>query len=267
MRPPACDDPALRRDGPLTRSLSERFASARPTVPLAAIVIVGYAAMVTTLVGTGYAIVHAGPLAGLRSWDDDVTMWMADHRIAVFDTITAVLSRGGDTVSVVAFAVVVEIVLVVQRRWWVLLIVPIGLGLELATFLTVNAIVGRPRPTVPPLGSQPTTSSFPSGHTAATVVLWGAVALVFWSVSSRQRVRSVAYVVVGVLACAVGTARVYRGMHHPSDVIAGGLMGLTVLGVTVLAVRVAAADAGASRIEPAGADEAPEPPRLPAVSA
>ena len=41
--------------------------------------------------------------------------------------------------GIVVIALVVEIVLVVQRRWWALLIAPIGLGLELVTFLTVNA--------------------------------------------------------------------------------------------------------------------------------
>jgi membrane-associated phospholipid phosphatase len=263
---PAGNDPLGSQQGRLSRTLDQRFAALPPIIPLVAIVIVGYLGMVAALVGTGHVIMHGGAFAGLRGWDDDVTSWIADHRTAFLDTLTAVLSRGADTIGVVAFAIVVETVLVVQRRWWALVIVPLGLGLELVTFLTVNAVIGRPRPAVPKLGSEPSTSSYPSGHTAATIVLWGAVALLFCTSSTHRRLRSSAYTIVVVLACAVGTARVYRGMHHPSDVIAGGMMGLAALAVTVLAVRVASADAGAPGGEPDDPSAMRQDPRLPAVS-
>ena len=54
--------------------------------------------------------------------------------------------------------------------------------------------------------------------------------------------RSTAYAVVVLLAVAIGSAWAYRGMHHPTDVFFGALMGLTALSVTVLAVRVTALD-------------------------
>jgi undecaprenyl-diphosphatase len=258
---------AVIAEGPVSRSLERRFASAPRIVPLVTIVVVGYVAMVAVLIGVGELIVHAGALGGLRQWDDDVTSWMVDHRTAFLDGLTGFLTRIADTMGVVLIALVVEIVLVVQRRWWALLIVPIGLGLELLTFLTVNSIVGRPRPDVPKLGSEPSTSSFPSGHIAATVVLWGAIALLFCSASTYRWVRATAYTIVVVLACAVGTARVYRGMHHPIDVLFGGLMGVGALAIAVLAVRVASDDERSHR-DDADDDHAMEhPDQLPAVSA
>jgi membrane-associated phospholipid phosphatase len=68
------------------------------------------------------------------------------------------------------------------------------------------------------------TSSFPSGHTAAAVALYGCIAiLVFWIYSRRPATR----VAVVVLCCipVVGMSRLYRGMHYPSDVLAGALTG------------------------------------------
>ena len=259
-------DPLLRDAGSLSRSLEPRFASVPRIVPLVTILIVGYVGMVVVLVATGEGIVHLGFFAGLRGWDANVTRWMADRRTPFLDGLTGSLTRLADTMGVVVCALVVEIVLVVQRRWWALLIVPIGLGLELVTFLTVNTIVGRPRPDVPKLGSEPSTSSFPSGHIAATIVLWGGVALLFCSASTYRSVRSAGYTVVVVLACAVGTARVYRGMHHPSDVIVGGLMGCTALAVTVLAVRVTAGETRARSLEVVDIESSTPPrPPLPAV--
>ncbi len=260
-------DPLLDRAGPVSRSLAPRFESVPPVVPFFAIVIVGYIGMVAVLVGVGELIVHLGPLAGLRDWDEAAARWLADHRTGFLDSVTGFLSRAADTMGVIALALVLEIVLVFQRRWWALLIAPIALGLELVTFLTVNAVVGRPRPDVTKLGSEPSTSSFPSGHTAATVVFWGAVALLLCSGSTSRRVRSTAYAVVVVLAVAVGSARAYRGMHHPTDVIVGALMGLAALSVTVLAVRVTALEVRARHRELGDAPAASRRGQVPAVSA
>jgi len=257
---------AVIAEGPVSRSLERRFASAPRIVPLVTIVLVGYVGMVAVLIGVGELIVHAGALGGLRQWDDDATSWMADHRTAFLNDLSGFLTRLADTMGVVVIALVVEFVLVAQRRWWALLIVPIGLGLELLTFLTVNSIIGRPRPSVPKLGSEPSTSSFPSGHIAATLVLWGGIALLFCSASMYRWVRATAYTIVVVLACAVGTGRVYRGMHHPTDVIVGALMGLAALTVTVLAVRVTVLRVRADQSEPGDAPAIPPRRHVPAVS-
>jgi membrane-associated phospholipid phosphatase len=260
-------DPLLDGAGSMSRALEPRFASTPPIVPLFAIVVVGYIGMVAALVGIGELIVHLGVLAGLRDWDEAASRWLADHRSGFLDSVTGFLSRAADTMGIIALALVLEIVLLVQRRWWALLIAPIALGLELVTFLTVNAVVGRPRPDVAKLGSEPSTSSFPSGHTAATVVFWGAVALLFFSASTSRWVRSTAYAVVFVLAVAVGSARAYRGMHHPTDVVLGALMGLTALSITVLAVRVTALRVQARHHEPGAAPATRPSGQVPAVSA
>jgi len=259
-------DPLLDGAGPVSRSLERRFESTPAAIPLFAIVIMGWIGMILVLLGVGDVITHVDAFGGLRDWDESVTRWMAEHRTGLLDTVTGFLSRAADTMGVIVLALIVEIVLVFQRRWWALLIAPIGLGLELVTFLTVNAIVGRPRPNVPKLGSEPSTSSFPSGHTAATVVLWGSAALLFCSASTYRWVRSTAYGVVVVLAVAVGTARVYRGMHHPTDVIVGALMGLAALTVTVLAVRVTVLEVRADQSESGDASARPPRRQVPAVS-
>ena len=56
--------------------------------------------------------------------------------------------------------------------------VPVAILGELFVFLLVTNTVGRPRPPVPRLDQAPPTSSFPSGHTAAAVALYGCIALV-----------------------------------------------------------------------------------------
>jgi undecaprenyl-diphosphatase len=96
---------------------------------------------------------------------------------------------------------------------------------ELLVFLVVTAVVNRPRPDVPLLDAAPPTSSFPSGHTAAAVAFYGCLAVI---VLRQLRPRWLA-VTIATLLClvplVVGISRLYRGMHHPTDVVFGALGG------------------------------------------
>ena len=98
---------------------------------------------------------------------------------------------------------------------------PIGLAMELAVFLTVSTIIGRERPDVTPLGSVPSTSSFPSGHVAAGVVLYGGLVLIAASITGSKAVARVAAIAATVVVAFVASSRVYEGVHHPTDVIGG----------------------------------------------
>jgi membrane-associated phospholipid phosphatase len=197
----------------------------------------GYVAICALFIGVGLLVTHQ--LNALTRWDDHVVRSFADNRTTSLNRWTDYATKVADTFGILIVLVVAVIVLLLFRHRWDALFLVLALSLELATFLTVNAVVGRPRPSGPRLGSLPSTSSFPSGHTAAMVVLYGGLALL---ISARLRTRIVglvAWLVAVVAAATVGLARVYRGMHHPSDVIAGALLGFAVLAVAFLAVRAA----------------------------
>ena len=73
-------------------------------------------------------------------------------------------------------------------------LLPTGLAVELGVFLTVSTIIGRERPDVTPLGSVPSTSSFPSGHVAAGVVLYGGLVVIAASITGSKAVARAAAV-------------------------------------------------------------------------
>jgi undecaprenyl-diphosphatase len=82
------------------------------------------------------------------------------------------------------------------------------------------------------LDDAPPTSSFPSGHTAAAVTLYGALAIIALRVSTRAWLRTLAVVVAVALPVCVALARLYRGMHYPTDILGGAVLGLAWLIVT-----------------------------------
>jgi hypothetical protein len=90
---------------------------------------------------------------------------------------------------------------------------PIGIGLN----FVVKLIVRRPRPVLeglPPLGGAPSSLSFPSAHATSS----------FACATAMTRIAPEAAILF-VLAAGIAACRPYLGMHYPSDVVAGALLG------------------------------------------
>ena len=92
----------------------------------------------------------------------------------------------------------------------------------LALVVVLESLFSLPRPPVEWHAVEASPYGFPSGHTMAAVVLWGALAR--WSTIGRRRTR---YVLAGVLIVCVGVSRLGLGVHYAVDIIAaigfGGL--------------------------------------------
>jgi len=97
---------------------------------------------------------------------------------------------------------------------------PIAIGLNYA----VKLVVKRPRPVLeglPPLGGSPSSLSFPSAHATSAFAVATAMTRV-------EPLGALAF----ALAIALALGRPYLGMHYPSDVFAGALLGIA-LGLIV----------------------------------
>lgn len=115
---------------------------------------------------------------------------------------------------------------------------------ELGVETGVKHLVDRPRPLVAHPLATAADASFPSGHTAGTAVLCVAV-LLLARTRSRRPVRlrqAIAAVgVVMVIVAAVAASRVLLGLHYPTDVLGGALLGVaTALALTPVLTSVEA---------------------------
>ncbi|MBI4331683.1 MAG: phosphatase PAP2 family protein [Chloroflexi bacterium] len=98
----------------------------------------------------------------------------------------------------------------------------------------------QPRPFVIDPGVQLVAESgygLPSGHAQSSVVVYGSI-----SIWTNRRWSRVAAIVLIALIALIGISRVYLGVHFPTDVLAGWVVGLTVLGLYLIA-----ADRGVER--------------------
>src|SRR5205085_9940078 len=85
----------------------------------------------------------------------------------------------------------------------------------------------RPRPSVVPHLSHVMTSSFPSGHSLLSAVVYLTLGSLLARLVGPPRLKLYFLGVAVLLSFLVGLSRVYLGVHYPTDVLAGWAAGLT----------------------------------------
>jgi membrane-associated phospholipid phosphatase len=166
--------------------------------------------------------------------DGWLVRWLADHRTGPLNTLTHYGTLLGETPTIVALtAVFAAVFRVAFHRWRESVLLVACVSGQALIFLFTTLLIDRNRPTVPHLDDSPPTSSFPSGHTAAATTCYlGAALLVAWH--TRERWLTGLLVALGVLLpLTVASCRMYRGMHHPSDVLTSLVLGVVLLGIAL----------------------------------
>jgi undecaprenyl-diphosphatase len=82
----------------------------------------------------------------------------------------------------------------------------------------------RPRPRIIPRLSDSGWFSFPSGHAMLAPLVFGLGALI-WSAPWPRPARIALLLLAGAISLLVAVSRVYLGVHWPSDVVGGLLLG------------------------------------------
>lgn len=193
------------------------------------------AALAAVMVGLGYLLTSVLPDSGFGRWDAELPRRLVGEREGGDVPESMIITTLSATPTIIILAVLAVIAFRwMFGRWRESLLVAYAVAGEALIFTITTLFVDRPRPEVPQLDTAPPTSSFPSGHTAAAVAFYGALAVVaIWHTRTRW-----VHVVVTLLAASVplmiAGSRVYRGMHYPTDVLAGLLLGAIWLTVVVI---------------------------------
>ena len=234
------------RSGSLPYRLAQRSRTRRPVVAGIAVGFSGYVVMTTILVALGLLLTKVLLEGPVGRWDHALDRWFFVQREATLDTITQWGSMLGDTASVVGIAAVAVVILAIGRHWAHISFLVGALVIEVMTFLTTTFVIDRERPAVPHLDPGPPTSSYPSGHVAASIVLYVGLALIIMSLVRSKLVRAVVWIAAIALPIFVAVSRLYRGMHHPTDEIGSVIGAFGCLAFAFLATRTGVAVAEAN---------------------
>ena len=205
-------------------------------VAAAGIVVAAWAVILGLVVGLGWLLTHQ-LRSSVNPWDNDISLWFADHRTSSLDPVAEAGTFLGETMVGWAVAALGAIALCLWRRTW---LPAVFMGLAAAGsggfYAIATAVDPRQRPPVKILdpGLVPD-HSFPSGHVATAVAAYGGLVLLAWLYARGSR-RWVWLLLA--LPLLVLLARLYEGAHHLTDVVTSvgyATAWLVVLSRTVLA--------------------------------
>jgi membrane-associated phospholipid phosphatase len=153
------------------------------------------------------------------------------------NSTTHVVSYAAETYTVIIVGLVFFVGMRLRLgRWRESMFLTAAIVGEVLIFIATTLVIHRHRPPVHRLDVVPPTSSYPSGHTAASIVLYAGLALIALRTSTRRWLRVVAVWAAVVIPIGVAFSRLYRGMHYPTDVLGSLLLAFLWLTVTVSVV-------------------------------
>jgi membrane-associated phospholipid phosphatase len=188
-------------------------------------IVLPVAVLLVGIIGLGLlitkAMVHSWPF----SVEDNLERELAADRSDGWNAVSSFFSLLASTPVIIAVTVVVAVILrLVLHRWREPLFLVAAVTAQALVFFFATLAIDRARPAVPHMDESPPTSSFPSGHTSAAVALYVGLALVLTLLSRRTSVKWLCWLLV-LVPLSVALARLYRGMHHPSDVASSFING------------------------------------------
>lgn len=158
--------------------------------------------------------------------DHAVLMWLETHRTPtlthIFHSITALGSSA--VLTILTLGTCIAMLLAGERRFaGTLLVVMAGTPI---LSQGLKRIYARERPDVVPHLETVSDPSFPSGHTVSSIAFFVTIALLVASYTPHRLLRGFLVGYALLIAALVALSRVYLGVHYPSDVAGGALLGI-----------------------------------------
>ena len=191
------------------------------------------AAVFLVMYGFGQLLTHVLVHGWVGHTDDSIERSLLGGRTSFWNTFTHDATQLAEPINAeIALVVLVIAIALRTRRLAPPLFLAVVVGIESGIYFVVSTWDQRPRPTIPRLGPADPLASYPSGHVAASICLYGGLAVLAWVLTDRRWLQWTLTALAVVIPPVMGLCRMYRGFHHLSDIIAGAILGLLWLTIT-----------------------------------
>ena len=167
---------------------------------------------------------------GPSPFDLSVQQWFFSLRGDGLNAIVSALTHCSDTVTIIALCI---ILLLLPNRLKFGVPVSISALGGVAIYKPMKHIFMRARPDEVFHLVEQGGYSFPSGHSVTSVVVYGLLIYLIRKRCKNQTVKNILTVLCAALMIIIGPSRIYVGVHWPTDVLCGWLIGSAVLIIAV----------------------------------
>jgi len=116
--------------------------------------------------------------------------------------------------------------LTLQRRYGTALFIFVTSSTGVLVGSAMKALFMRPRPTIVPQLRPVAETSFPSGHAMQSAIVFLTLGALLMRIAVGRLTKLYCFVMAMLLTFLVGVSRVYLGVHYPTDVLGGWIVGM-----------------------------------------
>jgi membrane-associated phospholipid phosphatase len=226
------------KPGRLGRRLAALPGAGHPVWTYVFGILIVFAAIASLSIVTGLVLTKVLlHIHGVAHEDESLVSFLAHHRSTELTDASLVGSIMAGGVVLPIIAGVAALVALIGKHWRLAGFLLFALAVESGSYRATTLVVHRHRPEVHRLETLPVNASYPSGHTAAAIAIYCGIALLLTSRIANRGARVAIWLVAALIPVYVAFARMYRGMHHPLDVLGGVLIGIAALSALVLVTR------------------------------
>jgi len=194
--------------------------TSKRSIVLIVALVVGFVALASGVLAAATEPIDFALLRALRTDVSDPVgpVWLTD-------AVLNFSALGSTAVTVLIISVVALFLLLDRRPRQAMLVVGVATAASIGLRL-LKLSIGRERPTIVEHIEVVGGLSFPSGHTLIAAVLYPTLGMLIASNLRDRHLKVYVFAIAAMLALLVGFSRVYLGVHYPSDVLGGWLLGL-----------------------------------------
>lgn len=156
----------------------------------------------------------------ISGFDNAVYNLVTINKSELITKIYKCITFFGSTTFIVILCLLFLLIFWKQKKGFIISVCLIG-----STIINnvIKLIVRRDRPLDLMLVEE-STFSFPSGHTMASVSMYGLLIYLVWKSNYKKTTKIIITVLLGILTLAIASSRIYLGAHFASDIIGAILM-------------------------------------------